>query len=68
VNGRVASFDDPRGIGSIVGDDGVTYPFHCTQIADGSRTIGVEIAVTFEPRAWHLGRCEATAIVVAPSQ
>ena len=37
--GVVASFDDPRGIGVVRGDDGADYPFHCTAIADGTRQI-----------------------------
>ena len=37
--GTVTAFDEPRGLGEVAGDDGVTYPFHCTGIADGSRTI-----------------------------
>ena len=45
-------------------DDGTAYPFHCTQIADGIRTIEPGIHVTFEPLA-RLGRWEATAIAPA---
>jgi CspA family cold shock protein len=61
MRGTVATFDDPRGLGTITADDGVAYPFHCTQIADGTRTIAVGTAVRFEllPK---LGRYEATAI------
>jgi CspA family cold shock protein len=61
MRGTVAAFDDPRGLGTITADDGVAYPFHCTQIADGTRTIAVGTAVRFEllPK---LGRYEATAI------
>jgi len=61
VNGTVTAFDDPRGLGTITADDGEVYAFHCTQIADGTRTIEVGTAVRFEllPK---LGRYEATAI------
>jgi cold shock CspA family protein len=59
LTGRVTSFDDRRGIGEIAGNDGVAYPFHCTVIADGSRSIAVGAAVTFEVVAGHLGRWEA---------
>ena len=38
------------------------YPFHCTAIADGTRTIEVGTAVTFEVRPAGMGRWEATAI------
>lgn len=54
-------FDEPRGLGAIDAD-GVRYPFHCTAIADGSRTIDVDAAVTFEVRPATMGRWEATAI------
>jgi cold shock CspA family protein len=61
LRGRVSAFDDPKGLGTITAEDGQTYLFHCTQIADGTRTIGVGQAVRFEllPK---LGRYEATAI------
>ena len=59
--GTVTEFDEPVGLGVVTGDDGTPYPFHCTQIADGSRTIAVGTAVRFDllPK---LGRYEATAI------
>jgi CspA family cold shock protein len=61
MQGAVAAFDEAQGLGTIRGDDGVDYPFHCTQIADGTRTIAVGAAVTFAvvPK---LGRWEATTI------
>ena len=37
--GRVASFDPTRGLGTVVDDDGSSYDFHATAIADGSRRI-----------------------------
>ncbi len=60
--GRVTAFDERRGIGEITGDDGTVYPFHCTVIADGSRTIAVDTAVEFEIVPGHQGRWEAAAI------
>jgi len=60
--GRVVAFDGHAGLGEIVGDDGSRYPFHCTQIADGTRTIEVGVPVTFATMAGPLGRWEATAI------
>jgi CspA family cold shock protein len=61
MNGTVIEFDEARGLGAISGADGAVYPFHCTQIADGTRTVAVGQAVRFEllPK---LGRYEATAI------
>ena len=41
---------------------GAAYPFHCTRIADGTRTIEVGTAVRFDVVPGHLGRWEATAI------
>jgi CspA family cold shock protein len=57
--GTVASFDDPRGLGVVRSDAGVDYPFHCTAIADGSRTIDEGAVVTFRVVAGRLGRWEA---------
>jgi cold shock CspA family protein len=62
MTGRVVAFDDAAGFGSVEADDGRQYFFHCTQIADGSRTIAPDTPVSFEVVAGHLGRWEATAI------
>ena len=62
--GTVARFDAERGLGEITAADGATYPFHSTVIADGSRTIAVGTAVEFEVTAGHLGRWEASEVVV----
>ena len=59
--GTVAVFDAAEGLGEIAGDDGRTYPFHCVEIADGTRSIPVGAAVTFEVLA-KLGRYEAARI------
>jgi len=65
MRGAVTQFDAERGLGEITGEDGATYPFHSTVIADGSRTIEVGTAVEFEVTAGHLGRWEASEVVVA---
>jgi len=62
VTGVVTAFDERRGLGEIEGSDGARYPFHCTRIADGSRTIGLKVAVDFEVVPGQLGRWEAAAI------
>ena len=61
LSGVVSEFDDRRGLGTITADDGTVYAFHCTQIADGTRTIDAGQRVRFGllPK---LGRYEATAI------
>lgn len=61
MQGRVVAFDEPRGLGTIDAD-GVTYPFHCTALVDGTRMIDVDARVTFEVRAAGMGRWEATRI------
>ncbi|HLT15584.1 MAG TPA: cold shock domain-containing protein [Acidimicrobiales bacterium] len=61
MRGVVTEFDDPRGLGTIEAD-GTAYPFHCTAIVDGSRTIEVGTEVTFQVRAGHRGRWEATRV------
>jgi cold shock protein len=61
--GLVESFDEPRGLGAVRTDDGVVLPFHCTAIADGSRTIAVGQAVRFSVVPGNLGRWEATQII-----
>jgi cold shock CspA family protein len=60
--GRVSAFDATRGLGAIVADDGTRLEFHCTQIADGSRTIPVGTPVRFKIAPGHLGKWEAVAI------
>jgi CspA family cold shock protein len=57
----VRSFDDAAGLGTIEGDDHVDYPFHCIEIADGSRTIEPDTEVSFDLLA-KFGRWEASNI------
>jgi len=60
--GVVMEFDDPRGLGVVVTDGGVQYPFHCANIADGSRRIDVGAAVTWKVIPGRLGQWEAAEI------
>lgn len=62
VTGTVAEFDEAKGYGTVLSDDGRELFFHCTQIADGTRTIPVGTAVEFDVTAGRNGRWEATAI------
>lgn len=59
--GVVTVFDDDRGYGTVSGGDGGKHEwfFHCTSIADGSRTIAVGTAVTFTLLAGRRGQWEA---------
>lgn len=61
--GRVVEFDEHVGLGEIEAE-GRRYPFHCTRIADGTRTVEVGADVTFEIVPGHLGRWEADAVSV----
>ena len=62
MRGTVTTFDAAAGLGTVTADGGREYPFHATQIADGTRTIAVGAAVEFAVRPWHQGRYEATAV------
>ena len=62
LTGRVASFDDATGWGVIAADGDVEYPFHCTAIADETRTIEAGVAVTFQLVPGHRGQWEAAGI------
>jgi cold shock CspA family protein len=62
VTGVVEAFDEHRGYGTIRGADGTDVFFHCTRIADGSRTIDVGAAVGFDLVPGHHGRDEAAHI------
>jgi len=59
--GIVTSFDEAVGLGVIEVVDGDDYPFHCIEIADGSRTIEPGTEVWFDVIA-KLGRWEAARI------
>jgi len=61
-NGRVSEFDDHRGLGTIETDHGRRYRFHCTAIADGTRTIPVGVTVEFVVTTGPLGLVEATQV------
>lgn len=60
--GQVSAFDEGRGRGVVTADDGTTYEFHATRIADGTRRIAVGTAVEFDVVPALLGRWEASGI------
>jgi cold shock CspA family protein len=62
LTGSVTEFDQPVGLGAVTSDDGTTYPFHCTQISGGSRSIPVGQPVTFIVRADRPKGPEAYAV------
>jgi cold shock CspA family protein len=49
LRGTVIDFDEATGLGTVTDDDGTAYLFHVIEIADGTRTIDVGQAVTFQP-------------------
>jgi cold shock CspA family protein len=67
VSGVVESFDDAAGYGEVVGEGGGPWFFHCTAIADGTRTVQVGATVTFGVVAGRLGRWEASDLRRTPS-
>jgi len=59
--GVVAAFDEGVGLGTVADSDGIEYPFHCIEIADGSRTISIGSEVSFDVRP-KLGSWEAANV------
>ena len=62
--GTVVAFDGEAGLGTVRDEDGNDWPFHCIEIADGTRDIPVGTAVTFGVIA-KLGRYEAAHLTPA---
>jgi cold shock CspA family protein len=65
MRGTVVEFDDFVGLG-VIRTEGADYPFHCTRIADGTRTIPVGATVDFVVEPHPRGRLEGAAIRLAP--
>lgn len=61
LGGTVAQFDRAVGTGTIAADDGTPYPFHCIEIADGTREIADGTRVEFGLLA-RFGRYQAAQI------
>ncbi len=61
--GPVVDFDEAKGYGSVEDtSSGARYFFHCTQIADGTRSIAVGAEVDFDVAPGGMGRWEARAL------
>ena len=60
--GRIAVYDEKRGLGEVEAAGGLRYPFHCTAILDGTRFVAEGADVEFTVVAGPLGRYEASAI------
>jgi hypothetical protein len=74
--GTVVGFDEVVGLGDIEAggaregggrEPTRRFPFHCTQIVDGSRTVAVGTRVSFGLLAGRAGRWEAADIRPAPT-
>lgn len=61
-HGFVHSFDTDAGLGEVADADGNRWLFHCTTIADGTRTIEVGTEVRFDVAPGGPGRWEAFAV------
>jgi cold shock CspA family protein len=61
LTGTVVAFDERRGLGEIE-SEGDRFPFHCTAIAGGSRSIPVGAQVEFVVVPGPGGRWEAAQI------
>lgn len=64
VLGRVTAFDAHVGLGEVTTESGESLMFHCAEILDGSRSIGIGQSVRFVVRS-KFGRNEAFAIADA---
>lgn len=62
TTGVVRSFDEGRGIGTIDAA-GEMYAFHCTQIADATRTVRVGATVQFRIVPGRRGDWEAAEVL-----
>jgi cold shock CspA family protein len=60
--GRVVVYDEHRGLGEVEDARGARFPFHCTAIADGSRSIGLEVVVEFRVVTGPIGTREAAEV------
>ena len=60
--GRVADYDDHKGWGHIATADGRLLFFHCTAIADGTRTIPADVDVDYDEVTDPRGKPEAANV------
>ena len=60
--GTVETFDQEAGLGEVRAGDGRRFPFHCTEIVDGSRSIAAGTEVEFVVAPGQLGIWEARAL------
>jgi cold shock CspA family protein len=58
VRGVVESFDEGRGDGFVLSNEGERFYFHCVNISDGSRRIDVGAQVFATRHVGHAGHDE----------
>lgn len=59
--GTVVGFDEHRGLGTVVDDQGIERHFHCVEIDGGGRQIAVGTRVRFEV-GFRVLRWEAVSV------
>jgi CspA family cold shock protein len=62
LQGKVESFDPEVGLGEVRALDGRRYPFHCTEIVDGTREIDPGTNVEFLAAPGHRGTWQALSL------
>jgi len=62
LEGVIESFDERRGDGVFLSDDGVRLYFHCVAISDGSRQITTGVRARARRIVGRLGRDEADEV------
>ena len=60
--GRVVDYDDHKGYGFLETTDGRRLFFHCTAIADGTRSIPVDADVDYDEVTDPRGKPEAANV------
>jgi cold shock CspA family protein len=64
ITGRIDSFDECRGDGSFLADEGQRFYFHCVEISDGSRVIAAGVRASADRRVGRLGRDEVANVTM----
>ena len=67
VTGVVEAWDDHRGVGTVRTDGGEALVLQCTDLADGTRTTEVGVAVEAVAEPGHHGRWRAVAVHAVPT-
>ena len=62
VVGVIEAFDDRRGDGALLSDEGERLYFHCVEIANGTRHIDVGVRAYGERHVGNVGRDEVVGV------